>query len=55
MTNSDVVTDYGFLDIAQTNRFDNKRITLSLTYRFNAASNKYRGTGAGRDAASRMQ
>ena len=55
MTDSDVVTDYGFLDIAQTNRFDNKRITLSLTYRFNAASNKYRGTGAGREAASRMQ
>ena len=29
-------------------------VTFSLTYRFNAARNKYRGTGAGTDARNRM-
>ena len=29
-------------------------VTFSLTYRFNAARKKYRGTGAGTDARNRM-
>ena len=54
LANFDVVTDFGHLKVAQTNIFDNRRVTLSLTYRFNSAQSKYKGTGAGKEAASRM-
>ena len=54
MANFDVVSDFGFLKVAQTNVFDTRRVTLSLTYRFNSAQSKYKGTGAGKEAASRM-
>ena len=32
----------------------NRGVTFSLTYRFNAARNKYKGTGAGSDTRNRM-
>ena len=54
MANFDVVSDFGFLKVAQTNVFDTRKVTLSLTYRFNSAQSKYKGTGAGKEAASRM-
>ena len=54
MANFDIVSDFGFLKVAQTNVFDTRRVTLSLTYRFNSAQSKYKGTGAGKEAASRM-
>ena len=50
----DVDTDFGSHTIYQTNRFDSQRIKLSLRYNFNAANNKYRGTGAGSDEKARM-
>ena len=50
----DVNTDFGSHTIMQTNRMDTQRVKLSLRYVFNAAQSKYRGTGAGADAKSRM-
>ena len=40
--------------VRQSNLLDNQRVKLRLTYRFNAAKSKYRGTGAGSDAKGRM-
>lgn len=40
--------------IRQSNLMDDQRIKLRLTYRFNAAKSKYRGTGAGSDTKGRM-
>ena len=39
----------------QTNVMDTQRVKLSLIYRFNAAQSKYKGTGAGKETASRMK
>ena len=33
---------------------DTQRVVLSVRYRFNTAASKYKGTGAGKDARSRM-
>jgi len=55
LANNNVTADYGNYLIAQTNVMDTKRITLSVKYRFNAAQNKYKGTGAGSDAKGRMK
>mgnify|MGYP002515830310 FL=1 len=52
---SDVQSDYGFVNFIQTNAFNTKKISLSVTYRFNSASSKYKGTGAGKDTASRIK
>ena len=49
-----VDTDFGNHTITQTNLMDTQRIKLSLRYNFNTAQSKYRGTGAGSDARSRM-
>lgn len=51
----DVLADSGGHFVHQTNTFDFKRVTLSIRYRFNSAQSKYRGTGAGNEAAGRMQ
>lgn len=51
----DVEADSGFHVIRQSNTFDNKRLTLSLRYSFNSAKSKYKGTGAGNDAAGRIR
>ncbi|MCR5352220.1 MAG: outer membrane beta-barrel protein [Bacteroidales bacterium] len=48
----------GYLDtyhIIQSLRFDTQRVGISLRYRFNSAASKYKGTGAGADAKSRMK
>lgn len=51
----DVRTDCGSHIIRQTNAFDSKRLSLTVRYSFNSAQSKYRGTGAGNDAAGRMK
>ena len=52
--NYNVDTDFGNHTITQTNVMDNQRIKFSIRYNFNTAQSKYRGTGAGSDAKSRM-
>ena len=47
--------DYGSHFIRQSNRMDTQRVTLSVRYSFNSAQSKYKGTGAGKDAISRMK
>lgn len=49
-----IKVDYGSFTIDQKNDFRGPCITLRLSYRFNSANNKYKGTGAGQDAKSRM-
>lgn len=52
--NFDVFTDFGSYTFSQTDRMDTRRLTLSVKYRFNSAQSKYKGTGAGKDAVSRI-
>lgn len=54
MGHNNVFTDLGHYRITQTVLMDSQRIVLSLRYRFNTADNKYKGTGAGKDARQRM-
>lgn len=46
--------DCGYYTIVQKNRSNDHRFSLSLRYAFNATKSKYKGTGAGKDAADRM-
>ena len=50
----DVDTDFGSHNINQTNLMDTQKVKVSVRYSFNTAQSKYRGTGAGSDARSRM-
>ncbi len=52
--NYDVMIDCGSHIIDQTNIMDSQRLKLSVRYNFNTATSKYKGTGAGQDAARRM-
>lgn len=52
---NDVFGDFGSYKIWQTNIRDTQKITLSVRYKFNSANSKYKGTGAGQDARSRMK
>jgi len=49
-----VDSDFGSHTINQTNIMDTQKLKLSVRYNFNAAQNKYRGTGAGSDSKARM-
>lgn len=51
--NFNVFMDYGAYNGFQTNKND-PSIKLSIRYNFNNATSKYKGTGAGSDAVSRM-
>ena len=51
---NDIFTDLGHYKITQSVHMDTQRIVLSIRYRFNTAASKYKGTGAGQDAKSRM-
>ena len=51
---NNVFTDLGHYKITQSVHMDTQRIVLSVRYRFNTAASKYKGTGAGQDAKSRM-
>lgn len=54
LADTNVYADYGSHIIRQTNQMDNCRVKMSLRYSFNSAASKYKGTGAGQDAKSRM-
>ena len=44
----------GDYSIIQNNRYDTQEVVLTLRYKFNSAKSKYKGTGAGESAKSRM-
>lgn len=53
-THQDIEMDCGYYTMTQRNRSNNHRLYVSLRYTFNAQKSKYKGTGAGKDAAGRM-
>ena len=55
LADNNVYCDYGSYIMEQTNQMDTKRLTFSVRYRFNSAQSKYKGTGAGKDAVSRIK
>ncbi len=46
--------DCGYYQLYQITTSSSHRLNISLRYTFNATQSKYKGTGAGREAASRM-
>ena len=46
--------DCGYYTLEQRGHSNTHRLNLSLRYTFNAQKSKYKGTGAGKDAAGRM-
>ena len=48
------LSDYGYNQIQQNNRFSTHKLMLSLNYRLNATRSKYKGTGAGKETQARM-
>lgn len=52
--NNDAFINYGSYHIYQTNKMDFNRIVFTVRYALNATRSKYKGTGAGKDALSRM-
>ncbi|MDE5987442.1 MAG: outer membrane beta-barrel family protein [Prevotella sp.] len=50
----DISMDCGYYTLMNATKFNRQRISLSVRYTFNAAKSKYKGTGAGADAVSRM-
>ncbi len=55
LANNHVFADFGGYSVTQSNIFDTQRIVFSVRYRFNTATSKYKGTGAGKDAIDRMK
>lgn len=53
-TKEHVCTDYGNFIHNQNNNYYSPSVQLRLSYRFNTANSKYKGTGAGQDARNRM-
>lgn len=51
----DIEMDCGYYTLTQRNKPSNHRLNISLRYTFNAQKSKYKGTGAGQDAAGRMK
>ena len=49
-----ISTDYGTFIHSQDNQYYSPCVQLRLSYRFNTANSKYKGTGAGQDAKNRM-
>lgn len=49
-----IISDFGSCDVRQDNRYNSSALTLRVSYRFNSAQNKYKGTGAGESAKNRM-
>ena len=47
-------SDCGYNQIQQNNRFSTHKLMFSIIYRLNATRSKYKGTGAGKDAQTRM-
>lgn len=53
-SHQDIEMDCGYYTLVQSAHSNNHRLNVSLRYAFNAQQSKYKGTGAGREAASRM-
>ena len=53
-TKERVSTDYGNFIHSQNNNYYSPCVQLRVSYRFNTANSKYKGTGAGQDAKNRM-
>ena len=53
-TKEHACTDYGNFIHNQNNNYYSPSVQLRLSYRFNTANSKYKGTGAGQDAKNRM-
>ena len=51
---NNVFTDLGSYRVTQSIITDSRRVVFSVRYCFNSAESKYKGTGAGKDARSRM-
>ena len=49
-----IFTNLGHYNITQSVLMDTQRLVFSIRYRFNTTESKYKGTGAGKDARSRM-
>ena len=49
-----IISDFGACYVNQDNRYYSSSVTLRVSYRFNSAQNKYKGTGAGESAKNRM-
>lgn len=49
-----VISDFGSCYVNQDNRYNSSALTLRVSYRFNSAQNKYKGTGAGESVKNRM-
>ena len=53
-TRQKVNMDCGYYTLNQNSAQSNHRLNISLRYSFNASGSKYKGTGAGKEAAGRM-
>ena len=51
---NNIFSNLGHYKLTQSVHMDTQRVVLSVRYRFNTAASKYKGTGAGQDAKSRM-
>ncbi len=51
---NNIFTNLGHYSITQSVLMDTQRLVFSIRYRFNTTESKYKGTGAGQDARSRM-
>jgi hypothetical protein len=49
-----VISDFGNCYVHQDSRYYSSALTLRVSYHFNSAQNKYKGTGAGESAKNRM-
>lgn len=49
-----MISDFGSCYVNQDNKYYSPSVTLRVSYRFNSAQNKYKGTGAGEAAKNRM-
>lgn len=51
---TEVFLDNGYFQLHQTSKPNYHRLNVTLRYTFNSSNNKYKGTGAGVEAQSRM-
>ena len=54
MRTTEMLLDNGYFQLHQTSDQNYHRLNVTLRYTFNSSNNKYKGSGAGADAKSRM-
>ncbi len=54
MRTTDMILDNGYFQLHQTSNQNYHRLNITLRYTFNSSSNKYKGSGAGTEAQSRL-